>query len=318
VKGGFGMDFSLMDGKVECGVSLSIKLKGELFNLMKNADERIEAFLYEDHEELYINLYFSKFPNNLGKYNFILSHRSLKESESFFTISEKIENPTHLDFMKKILNFPSVIVAGTFMKQDTLFVVYRYHENYKEEMNSLLNLYIGEHEDIAISEIRKSHSFKDRMMRINKLFPLAVLQTSSKYISNELISYIYKNSPGFMAELEVRGLTSDGVRALIYSERNLNFKGLIEISKDQNIYEARHYESLFVERRRLANMERIPRIAILFSIKDDRAYITSFLPVEEMDNYMRIYSRTVNKESSYEPNIEVLSKMREDIWNCLE
>ena len=89
------MDFSLMDGKVECGVSLSIKLKGELFNLMKNADERIEVYLYEDHEELFINLYFSKFSNNLGKYNFILSHRNLKESESFFTISAKIENPTH-------------------------------------------------------------------------------------------------------------------------------------------------------------------------------------------------------------------------------
>ena len=153
------MDFSLMDGKVECGVSLGIRLKGELFNLMKNADERIEAFLYEDHEELFINLYFSKFSDNLGKYNFILSHRNLKESESFFTISAKIENPTHFDFVKKILNFPSVIVAGTFMKRDTLFILYRYHENYKEEMNSLLNIYIGEHEDIAISEIRKSHSF---------------------------------------------------------------------------------------------------------------------------------------------------------------
>ena len=312
------MDFSIMDGKVDCGISLGIKLKGELFSIMKNADERVEAFLYEDHEELFINLYFSKFSNNIGKYNFILSHKSLKESQSFFTISEKIENPTHLDFVKKILNFPSVIVAGTFMKRDTLFILYRYHENYKEEMNSLLNLYIGEHHDIAISEVRKSHSFRDRMMRISKLFPIAVLQTSSIYIPNELISYIYKNSPGFMAELEGRGLTSDGVRALIYSETALSFKGLNEISGIQHIYEARHYESLFLERRQLANEQRIPRIAILFSIRDERAYITSFLPQEEMDNYMRIYSKTVSKESRYEPKVEVLSELKEDVWNWLE
>lgn len=307
-----------MDGKLSCGISLSIRLTGEIFNLLKYMDDRIETFLYEEGDRLFIHLYFRKTTENYGKYNLILSHKSLRESKFFFTVSEEIKNPKYLNFLKEILNFPSVVLAGTFMKDGSLFILFRYHENYKSQLNSMLNSYMLNNNDVEISEIRKSHTFKDRMMRINKSAPLSVLQTSSRYISNELISYVYKNSPGFIAELEGRGLTSEGVRALIYAESELNYRGLNTISGSQHIYEARHYESLFLERRQLANQDRIPRIAILFTVKEDRAYITTFLPVEEMDNYMRIYSRTLSKETSYEPKIEVLSEVKEDVWNWLE
>lgn len=318
LKEGMELNLGLMDNKVDGGIGLNLQLNGGIFNLMKNIDERIEAFLYEDQGELFINLYFRKFSNDPGKYSFILSHRTLQETESFFTISEKIKSYPYLDFLKQILNFPSVVVAGTFMYKNSLFILFRYHQNFKNEMNSFLNSYIEKSEDIRISEIRKPHTFRDRMMRINKSVPLAVLQTSSRYVNNELLSFIYSHSPGFIAELEGRGLTSNGIRALIYSEKELNHEGLTEISASQYIYEARHYESLFIERRRIANEERIPRVAILFSIKEERAFVTTFLPVEEMDNYMRIYSRTASKESGLEPRIEIFTRLREDVWNWLE
>ena len=113
---------------------------------------------------------------------------------------------------------------------------------------------------------------------------------------------------------ETRSRDDNGYRVIIFSEKELNMKGMNPISLKEGLYEGRLFDPYLVKKRKLTNDSRIPRFGAFYYIHENRLVDTTFIPKDMAQNYIRTYFEAIGDLDTYKPIIEVFSEVNDEVW----
>ncbi|MHB1709474.1 MAG: hypothetical protein ACYCT2_08390 [Thermoplasmataceae archaeon] len=297
---------------------IAIRQHEGIFGITARFKGKVPAYIFNEDNKTYLQLYFNKNNGETSRLSPLLSRKDLVEKNGYYSIAERINNIEGMQAIRQILELPSVVMNDTHMENDELYLDFRFISTYSAEVNALLASFIGKNDNFRIVEIGRPMGIRERLSRISAETPIAVVQTSSAIPEdNELIRTIAKEYPDVVAEAEGRSDVREGVRVVLYSSKPLNVDGVIEISHQSHVYEARAFEKTLIEGRRRGNEARIPRISILLGIRNGRFFDTTFVPAAEADEYISILMSIMNENRESDTILEVYSIVRDEVWEWL-
>ncbi len=305
-------------GKLDRRCVFAIRQKSEVFRLISKLGERIQTYLYDDDEGAHLQLFFEKSTRLTRDLSVILARKDVIEKSNFYSISEKLDNISGLSPVSRILEMASVLMNGSHVFGDELFVDFSFHHSLLKEVNGMLSEFTRKDKNFRIAGLERTRTLKNRLMENHEKTPVAVIRYSVKIPRDiKVANFLMEHDPGAVAEIETRHLTGTGVRVLIYATKALDFPDVHPISREENLYEGYFYEKTLIEGRRRGNEARIPRLAYFITIEGQRMIDTTFVPAAEADEYIRILMSLGDGAAGSRPVLEYYSLLDDEVWDWL-
>lgn len=281
-------------------------------------EERIPAYTFTEGDKTYLRLFFPKTGKSNPALSPIISRKDMIEKNSFYSVTERINNIEGMQMVARLLETPSVALNNTYLLKDELYLDFKFHRNRLHDINDLLSEVIGKSPNFRVVSLTGSRNLKDRMEAIHNRTPLAVVRYSVPIPENNpLLNYIVANDPGTVAEMEGRTLSEKGIKVILYATKAFDQEGTDVISKDDNIYESYIYDKSLIQGRRLVNDTGIPRIAFFLTLDGDRLYDTTFVLAAEADEYISVMVNSLKIGHGSPPMLEYYSKLNDEVWKWI-
>ncbi len=310
------MDTTIMDGKINLGCQIAIKIEDSMLSLLRGDTKIRQAYIYCESGKLFLTVFFPLNDINSMERSLIKRYSNTLISKEMLSISQELSSSSNYGVLTELLNATSVIVSGTFLEGNELNMVFRFHKNFQDNIMNILATANESNQNFRIVKIKRTLNFRERMDKLNNKIPLKVLQISYKMSAGSRLSLVASVGGKFITEVEGRSFTEEGVRCVLFSEKKLNFDFVQEISSDERIYEFKYFGVTFEKKRNEVNKLRIPRTALLVHTLKDRAYITSFFPAEESDSFSQVIARINNSEEAG-VRFEIFSPLNGDVWKWI-
>lgn len=294
------------------------RLRGGIFDLMVRMEDTIPAYVFSNSGTTYLQLFFQKGIPRTATINSILSREGIVEKQSYYSLTEKIENRKGADLLAELTKIPSVSMSNAFLVKNELFIDFRFHHSKLLQVNAMLSNIIRNDQDFRIVSMSISGTLREKLESINNQTRLSITQFSIPPIKeNEIVFYLLNNHPDAVAEIDGRVLSEKGVKVTLYTARPVEYRGVEVISLEENIYEFFVQLTPLIEARRLGNEARIPRAAFFMTIENNNLYDTTFIPASEADEFLGIMMHLrIGREQDY-PVLEYYSEINPELWDWI-
>ena len=266
----------------------------------------------------FVQLYFDDRMISSGGTSRILSRKDVVRSDGYISISEELQSSDAAKLIFDLTEMPSVLIEQTYVIGNEIYFIFRFHNSFLSKVSALLTCYIAEDLKVRIVELVNADSLISAIENIAKETDVLVIQISSLITKERgTLEFMKSNYPDILSMPEVRSQDVDGIRTIMFSEKELNLKGISPISLKDGIYEGREFDQSLVKKRKLTNDSRTPRFGVFLYINKNRLVDTTFIPKEVAQSYIRTYFEAIGDLDTYEPIIEVFSEVNDEVWKWI-
>ncbi|MCI2411899.1 hypothetical protein [Cuniculiplasma divulgatum] len=298
--------------------TIAIRVDSGIFKLLAGNTSKIQAFVFNEGMKSFVQLYFNDKMISSGGTSRILSRKDVIRSDGYISISEELESSDAAKLIFDLTEMPSVLIEQTYVIGNDIYFIFRFHNSLLSKISRLLTDYIAEDLKIRIVELVNADSLIDAIKNIAKDTDVLVIQISTLItIDRSTLEFMKSNYPDILSMPEVRSQDDDGIKTIMFSEKELSLKGISPISLKEGIYEGREFDQSLVKKRRLTNDSRTPRFGVFLYINENRLVDTTFIPKEVAQNYIRTYFEATGDLDTYKPVIEVFSEVNEEVWKWI-
>jgi len=276
---------------------------------------KIQAFVFNEGMKSFVQLYFDDRMMSSGGTSRILSRKDVVRSDGYISISEELQSSDSAKLIFDLTEMPSVLIEQTYVIGNEIYFIFRFHNSFLSKVSALLTGYIAEDLKVRIVELVNADSLISAIENIAKETDVLVIQISSLITKGRnTLEFVRSNYPDILSMPETRSRDDNGYRVIIFSEKELNMKGMNPISLKEGLYEGRLFDPYLVKKRRLTNDSRIPRFGAFYYIHENRLVDTTFIPKDMAQNYIRTYFEAIGDLDTYKPIIEVFSEVNDEVW----
>ena len=298
--------------------TIAIRVDSGIFKLLAGNTSKIQAFVFNEGMKSFVQLYFNDKMISSGGTSRILSRKDVIRSDGYISISEELESSDAAKLIFDLTEMPSVLIEQTYVIGNDIYFIFRFHNSLLSKISRLLTDYIAEDLKIRIVELVNADSLIDAIKNIAKDTDVLVIQISTLItIDRSTLEFMKSNYPDILSMPEVRSQDDDGIKTIMFSEKELSLKGISPISLKEGIYEGREFDQSLVKKRRLTNDSRTPRFGVFLYINENRLVDTTFIPKEVAQNYIRTYFEATGSLDTYKPVIEVFSEVNDEVWKWI-
>ncbi len=276
---------------------------------------KIQAFVFNEGMKSFVQLYFDDRMMSSGGTSRILSRKDVVRSDGYISISEELQSSDSAKLIFDLTEMPSVLIEQTYVIGNEIYFIFRFHNSFLSKVSALLTGYIAEDLKVRIVELVNADSLISAIENIAKETDVLVIQISSLITKGRnTLEFVRSSYPDILSMPETRSRDDNGYRVIIFSEKELNMKGMNPISLKEGLYEGRLFDPYLVKKRRLTNDSRIPRFGAFYYIHENRLVDTTFIPKDMAQNYIRTYFEAIGDLDTYKPIIEVFSEVNDEVW----
>ena len=268
--------------------TIAIRVDNGIFKLLLGNTGKIQAFIFNEGMKSFVQLYFNDRMIDSGGATRILSRRDIVRSNGYISISEELESSNSAKLIFDLTEMPSLLIEQSYVVGNEIFFIFRFHNSILAKISKLLTDYIAADQNIRIVDLVNADSLIDAIKNIRKDTDVIVIQISTLITKERnILSFFMEKYPEILSMPEVRSQDNNGIRTLIFSEKELNIDGLKPISLREGIFEGREFDQALINKRKLTNNSRTPRFGVYLQIKGNRLYDTTFIPKEVAHSYIR-------------------------------
>ncbi len=279
---------------------------------------KIQAFVFNEGMKSFVQLYFDDRMMSSGGTSRILSRKDVVRSDGYISISEELQSSDSAKLIFDLTEMPSVLIEQTYVIGNEIYFIFRFHNSFLSKISKLLTDGIAVDENVKIIELVNADSIRDAVNNIKKNTEVLVVQISTLITKERgTLEFMKSNYPDILSMPEVRSQDVDGIRTIMFSEKELSLKGISPISLKDGIYEGREFDQTLAKKRRLTNDSRTPRFGVFFYINENRLVDTTFIPKEVAQSYIRTYFEAIGDPDTYKPIIEVFSEVNDEVWKWI-
>ena len=298
--------------------TIAIKVDSGIFKLLGGNMGKIQAFVFNEGMKSFVQLYFDDRMISSGGTSRILSRKDVVRSDGYISISEELQSSDAAKLIFDLTEMPSVLIEQTYVIGNEIYFIFRFHNSFLSKVSALLTCYIAEDLKVRIVELVNADSLISAIENIAKETDVLVIQISSLITKERgTLEFMKSNYPDILSMPEVRSQDVDGIRTIMFSEKELNLKGISPISLKDGIYEGREFDQSLVKKRKLTNDSRTPRFGVFLYINENRLVDTTFIPKEVAQSYIRTYFEAIGDLETYKPIIEVFSEVNDEVWKWI-
>ena len=295
--------------------TIAIKVDSGIFKLLGGNMGKIQAFVFNEGMKSFVQLYFDDRMISSGGTSRILSRKDVVRSDGYISISEELQSSDAAKLIFDLTEMPSVLIEQTYVIGNEIYFIFRFHNSFLSKISSLLTDYIAEDLKVRIVELVNADSLISAIENIAKETDVLVIQISSLITKERgTLEFMKSNYPDILSMPEVRSQDVDGIRTIMFSEKELGLKGISPISLKEGIFEGREFDQYLVKKRKLTNDSRTPRFGVFLYINENRLVDTAFIPKEVAQSYIRTYFEAIGDLDTYKPIIEVFSEVNDEVW----
>lgn len=305
------------DRKLDMLCTIALSQDSPWFGLSAKGGSVVPGYLYQEGADTFLQMYIQKESFSTGLQNAIKTHSSVIEKKTYYVVAEKLSDSRQIKNLMELFRVPSVITTNSYLFGKELFISFRFHSRFNEQINRALAIITESELETRIAYLGPSPGITSLLEKVNLDTPVSVLRYSLPASENSVIARLsLENDRNGLLELDPRMQTPDSARLILYSTGRIN-SGLETISDEEFIYESDIKEKYVVDGARLGNSSRIPRIAFFIRLKDGRLEETTFIPTVEADEYVNIFFTIKPDRAGKVPVLELYSPLEEDMWEWL-
>lgn len=278
------MNVGSIDRRNDMRCIISLSEHTPLFQYSQRSDLSALASLSVDGEKRYLTYLFKREAQESKDEAILLSRFGADKRRNDYIVRERINNVGKLDIIQRILSTSTVISNFMSLSEGSFHVDFRFHSSIKKRISEIIAEYTEDVESTSVRYLGPSPGIVKMLSDFNRKEPLGLVRYSVPLdeANLELLKHIGED---FVAEVENK--SSSDFRVLIYPNKPIDLKNVSEISRNPPMYEAYLKNSYLDAVRREANERTIFRIAMFFSARGDRIYVTNIMPESQTNYYMR-------------------------------
>lgn len=305
------------DRKLEMAITIAITVKSPWFDISSIADQEIPGYLYSNNDRIVYQTYIHRKKVSRGLHSAVMRHTRVAEKSQYYVITEELSRSMDLSSLNAILNIPSVIPTNSYVKGNEMYISFRFHSTFLQEVNSALVPLLSSDLKARIAFLGPSPGIVSILNDINANTAISVVRYTLSIPSDyEIVDLAVKKDREGLAELDPRTQQETLARLILYS--NIPLRGNITaISETEMIYEASLQKRFVVESKSLEPGSRIPRIAYFLRISGERVEETVFIPEVEAQDYLNILFGKGSSDPDELPHLEFYSQLNKEMWEWL-
>ncbi len=305
------------DRKLDMMCTVALTQDSPWFGLSSRSGTVIPGYLYHEDDSTYLQMYIQKESFSKGLQNAIKTHSSVIEKNTYYIVSEKLSDEKQMANLSEIFKIPSVITTNSYLFGRELFISFRFHSLFNDDVNRALATVTSSELETRIAYLGPSPGLTSLLESVNEDTPVSVVRYSLPIPKdNEVVRMALDKDREGLAELDPRKQTPDQARLILYSNSRID-QGITKISHDDMVYETSIHERFLVEGARLGNESRIPRIAFFIRLRGDRLEDTTFIPTVEADEYVSVFFSIKPDQRGRLPTLELYSRLEHGMWDWL-
>ncbi len=312
------MDFSIIDRKIDRRCLISVHGDGEIFDMMKGNTAKYNVFLYEYGKKLFLQVYIDKESLSSRLFSAIKLISTFRETDNYYSIMIDVTKNSGVGIIRELLSIRSFTLGETYLLGNRIYFTFRYHHDYSIALSKALIKWVDREGKIRIENVRHPRTFIDAMVLLNNSLALTIVQTSTLMPEGEGILYeIARKYPETITEVDVRSMSITSIKCISYALQKIDIPEIGVVSDRDLIYESVELSGSLMDRVLKLNELRIPRLATFLELKNGRLFNTTIVPSENIDEYIGVYSKFMKNASPYDPRIEIISAVKEEVWSML-
>ncbi len=306
-----------IDRKLDMMCIIAIMQDSPWFILSSRFGTMIPGYLYQEEGKNFLQMYVQRNLLPRGLQTAILSHKTVVQKKTHYVITEAISNEKQMAMVTDLMQIPSVMTTNSYLMGDELFISFRFHSNFTEEVNVALSRINASSGSVRIAFLGPSPGITAVVDRVNSETPVSVVRYSVPLPEdNRIVELALNRDREGLAELDPRKQNINIARLILYSNTRID-DALKPISHDDHVYESDIEDKFMVEGARLGNELRIPRIAFFIRLRGNRLEDTTFIPTVEADEYINVFFSVKPDTGRGKPVLELYSSLEQDMWNWL-
>ena len=304
--------------KLDRRLIIAVKQSEGVFRVISTLQGRTPAYIFEENGEGYLQMYFDKEMMPHGSLAAIVARNDVTDRTYYYTLAEKMENPECIDTIHRIMATRSVTMNDSYLMRGELFLDFRFHNSVAADIIEILS---GNGENppaFRLESMRESEGLRERMMGIHRESQLSLVRYSVDMPDSiGLLEYLKSDTGEVVAEVENRHIPKGGARIILYSTKPLDFSGLTEISKTDNVYETYADDLGILRGGGKDRMLRIPRLAFFLTKEHGRLVDTTIVQSTGAGDYVSYIMSMGGTEHDLKPIVEHYSALDEKVWEWL-
>ncbi len=298
---------------------LALREQGPVTGYLKGSTERFPAYVFRENGAIFVNILVPKTSQEDQKKLMFLKNYDALEKKDYFVITQRINNLPQLRASRELFEVPSVVLNSVYFEGDMLYMDFRFHRNFAQDVSRLLSKFSENFEDTRVVDLGPSQGLTGILDSMNRTIPLSVVkymvpnQGSDSGLKKVMID------DRFLAEVEQTKFSDDGHTYLLYAPSEITIKGddIREISYDDCIYEARDFNPYLLEVSKIANENKIPRYSLFTRRIGENIETLIFLPESQREEYSRLLFELARKFFDNPPVLTVSRRYSADLWEFL-
>ncbi len=304
--------------KLDRRLIIAVKQSEGVFRVISTLQGRTPAYIFEDNGEGYLQMYFDKEMMPHGSLAAIVARNDVADRTNYYTLAEKMENPECIDTIHRIMATRSVTMNDSYLMKGELFVDFRFHNSVAADIIGILSGNGKNPPAFRLESMRESEGLRERMMGIHRESQLSLVRYSVDIPENiGLLKYLESDTGEVVAEVENRHIPKGGARIILYSTKPLDFNGITEISKTDNVYETYADDLGLLHGGGKDRMLRIPRLAFFLTKEHGRLVDTTIVQSTGAGDYVSYIMSMSGTEHDLKPIVEHYSALDEKVWEWL-
>ena len=199
---------------------LALSQSNELFAFLGTFKKKVPAYIFNEEDSAFIQLYFEVSSLTLDEISFIEKIGGIR-SNNKYVVKRKIDDGSDLQIIREFLQLSLCASNYSIISDGWLVFDFSFHNSSRKQVSDLLKLHMSRNERIHLLYLGKSEGLLNILSRLNESIPLSIVIYDVFSHGNESGKELFTKDVLYGEPVNT-SITDGKIRVILYSADGLN------------------------------------------------------------------------------------------------